>query len=100
MKPKLQNFEVIDGNRAKSSDPVNEGKRLSRTARLQLILPERSVERLEAIKEVTEAASYAEVIRRALRLYEGVLAATQEGGQLTLKKTDGSEIYVPLYQSI
>lgn len=96
MKAKLRTFDVIDGARDESSKEANKG--LARSARLQLILPERSVDRLETIKEATEAASYAEVIRRSLRLYEGFLAETQEGGQLIMKRKDGTEIQVPLYR--
>lgn len=98
MKAKLRTFEVIDGAREETAKEANKG--LVRSARLQLILPERSVARLEKIKATTEAASYAEVIRRALRLYEGFLAETQEGGQLVMKRKDGTEIQVPLFQII
>lgn len=67
-----------------------------RTARLQLALPERSFDRLEAIKEATEAASFAEVVRRALRVYEGLLAETHDGSTLIVRRQDGSEEVVPI----
>lgn len=98
MKAKLRTFDVIDGTRDENKKEANKG--LARTARLQLVLPERSVDRLETLKDATEAASYAEVIRRSLRLYEGFLAETQEGGQLVMKRKDGTEIEVPLYRVI
>ena len=38
----------------------------SNALRINLLLPDRSAERLEKLKEVTEASSYAEVIRNAI----------------------------------
>lgn len=67
-----------------------------RTARLQLALPERSFERLEAIKDATEAASLAEVVRRSLRIYEGLIAETNDGSKLFVRRKDGSEEVIPI----
>ncbi len=70
--------------------------KLSRTARLQLILPEASVDRLEKLKAATEAASYAEVIRRALRLYEALISEQQDASSLVVQRKDGKEIQLSL----
>ena len=43
------------------------------TTRVQLEMPPQAMERLQKLKDRTEAASYAEVIRNALRLYEARL---------------------------
>ncbi|HEY4125399.1 MAG TPA: ribbon-helix-helix protein, CopG family, partial [Rhizomicrobium sp.] len=43
------------------------------TTRVQLEMPPQAMERLTRLKEKTEAASYAEVIRNALRLYEALV---------------------------
>ncbi|HEY0282201.1 MAG TPA: ribbon-helix-helix protein, CopG family, partial [Rhizomicrobium sp.] len=40
------------------------------TTRVQLEMPPQAMERLQKLKDRTEAASYAEVIRNALRLFE------------------------------
>lgn len=40
--------------------------------RLNLVLPERSVERLEALKERTDASSVTEVVKNALMTYEAL----------------------------
>jgi hypothetical protein len=40
------------------------------TTRVQLQLPEKAMTRLRSLKEETEAASYAEVIKSALIYYE------------------------------
>ncbi|MBS0279393.1 MAG: ribbon-helix-helix protein, CopG family, partial [Proteobacteria bacterium] len=43
------------------------------TTRVQLEMPPQAMDRLTRLKEKTEAASYAEVIRNALRLYEALV---------------------------
>jgi ribbon-helix-helix CopG family protein len=68
-----------------------------KTTRVQLELPERSMERLKALKEKTEAASYAEVIKNALRLYEALIGETEAGNEVLLKSRDGTE---KVYQRI
>ncbi|SMX33764.1 hypothetical protein [Octadecabacter ascidiaceicola] len=68
----------------------------SAPARLQLILPSQSMARLTSIKDVTEAASYAEVIRRSLRIYEGLLAEVLDGSSVVVRRTDGSEECLPI----
>lgn len=60
-----------------------------KTTRVQLELPQKSLDRLKALKETTEAASYAEVIRNALRLYESVIEEAQAGNILSIQSKDG-----------
>jgi len=43
------------------------------TTRVQLELPEGAMARLRSLRDRTEAASYSEVVRRALQLYETTL---------------------------
>lgn len=94
-------LDVFDGSKnSETSDEDGRKHKLSRGARLQLVLPENSVDRLEALKDVTEASSFAEVIRRALRLYEGLLAETEAGGTLVVKRENGDEEVVPLYRAL
>jgi hypothetical protein len=59
--------------------------------RLQLVLPETSFERLESLKQATEASSYAEVIRRSLRVLEGLIAEANAGSTVVVRKADGEE---------
>lgn len=54
--------------------------------RIQMDLPPRSVERLKQLQELTEAASYAEVMRNALRLYEALILETQKGHELLIRR--------------
>jgi hypothetical protein len=73
-------------------------KRLERSARLQLVLPEQSIQRLESLKAETDAATFAEVLRRALRLYSGLITESKRGGRLAIVYDDGSTADVPLHK--
>lgn len=57
----------------------------AKTTRVQLELPEKSMERLVTLKDKTEAASYAEVMKNALRLYESMISQYEGGKRLYLK---------------
>lgn len=66
--------------------------------RIQLDFGEQSLQRLDRLKEITEATSYAEVIRNALRLYDGVI---EEGGlraRVVVQKDDGSSAIIRVFQ--
>jgi len=54
--------------------------------RIQMDMPPKSVERLKRLQETTEAASYAEVVRNALRLYEAVIDEVEAGNELMIKR--------------
>ena len=58
--------------------------------RVQMDLPQRSMERLSALKEKTEAASYAEVIKSALKLYEAMILEADRGNEFFAKSKDGT----------
>ena len=64
----------------------------AKTTRVQLELPEASFDRLKKIREKTEAASYAEVIKNALRLYEALIEEAEAGHTVCVKRTDSEEI--------
>ena len=59
------------------------------TTRVQLEMPPQAMERLQRLKEKTEAASYAEVIRSALRLFEALVDEHEKGSEFALKRADG-----------
>ena len=52
-------------------------------------MPPKSVERLKALQEKTEASSYAEVVRNALQLYEALIDETDNGGRILIER-DGN----------
>lgn len=60
------------------------------TTRVQMELPEASIERLKTLKEKTEATSYAEVTKNAYRLYERIIELTESGHTICLKDNVGN----------
>jgi hypothetical protein len=54
--------------------------------RVQMDMPERSVARLLALQDATDAASYAEVIKNALRVYEMVIREVESGGEILIRR--------------
>lgn len=57
--------------------------------RIQMDLPERSLARLQALKELTEAASYAEVMKNALRLYDALIKEAEQGNTFQVRTSSG-----------
>jgi hypothetical protein len=49
------------------------------------------MERLKALKDKTEAASYAEVIKNSLRLYEALISEAESGNEVLIKSPKGTE---------
>jgi len=60
------------------------------TTRVQMELPEKSMQRLAALKDKTEASSYAEVLKNALRLYESLIDEVESGKTLCVKDKEGN----------
>ena len=58
--------------------------------RVQFDLPPRSMERLNLLKVKTESASYAEVVKNALRLYEALIEETESGKQFFVRDENGA----------
>lgn len=59
--------------------------------RVQMDMPERSVARLKALQEMTDASSYAEVVKNALRLYEALVQEVEAGGEILIRRGDTTE---------
>ena len=62
------------------------------TTRVQLEMPPQAMERLQRLKEKTEAASYAEVIRNALRVFEALVQEHEAGAEFSLKRASGETV--------
>lgn len=92
--------QELFGFQAQEEEKQGSPPRRAMTGRLQIVMPGQSFQRLEAIKEVTEAASYSEVIRRALRIYEGLLAEIERGGEVFVKRPGGTVELVPLKRAL
>lgn len=67
--------------------------------RVQMDLQERSMQRLMRLKEVTEAASYAEVVRNALRLYEAMIMEAEGGATFFVQKPGGELVEQRIFGS-
>jgi hypothetical protein len=67
------------------------------TTRVQLELPATSMARLRALREKTEAASYAEVLKNALRLYEALIKEAEQGNDLIIRRKDGEAIATKVF---
>lgn len=67
------------------------------TTRVQLEMPPQAMERLQRLKEHTEAASYAEVIRNALRLFEALVEEHSKGAEFSLKRADGETVAYKIF---
>lgn len=62
---------------------------MSNTKRVQIDLPERSMTRLQDLRTKTEATSYAEVVKNALRLYEAVVEEAEQGNKFYVRTPEG-----------
>jgi hypothetical protein len=60
-----------------------------RKNRVQLDFPPRAMERLNTLKAKTEASSYAEVVKNALRLYEALIEEDESGKQFLTRDKNG-----------
>lgn len=67
------------------------------TTRVQLELPPQAMDRLQRLKDKTEAASYAEVIRNALRLFEALVDEHEKGAEFSLKRADGETVAYKIF---
>jgi len=67
------------------------------TTRVQLEMPPQAMERLQRLKEKTEAASYAEVIRNALRVFEALVQEHEAGAEFSLKRQSGETVAYKIF---
>jgi len=67
------------------------------TTRVQLEMPPQAMERLQRLKEKTEAASYAEVIRNALRVLEALVDEHEKGSEFSLKRANGETLAYKIF---
>jgi hypothetical protein len=61
-----------------------------KTTRVQMDLPLSAHERLKRLEEKTEASSYSEVMKNALRVYDILLKKNEEGGKILFVDKNGS----------
>lgn len=78
-----------------AADAMENGERT--TTRVQLEMPPQAMERLQKLKERTEAASYAEVIRNALRIFEALVDEHEKGSEFSLKRANGETVAYKIF---
>lgn len=78
-----------------AADAVENGERT--TTRVQLEMPPQAMERLQRLKDKTEAASYAEVIRNAVRVFEALLQEHEAGAEFSLKRLNGETVSYKIF---
>ena len=74
---------------------VDDGERT--TTRVQLEMPPKDMVRLQKMKDHTEAASYAEVIRNALRVFEALVDEHEKGSDFFLKRANGEIVNYKIF---
>lgn len=65
-----------------------------KSTRVQFELPESSMNRLIYLKEKTEASSYAEVFKNAIRLYEDIISQFDKGNDFIIKEKSTGKEYI------
>ena len=68
----------------------------SPNVKFTISLSPKSVEALEQLKEVTDAATDSEVFRNALRLHLTLIRANADGKQLLIRDKDAGDELVPV----
>jgi hypothetical protein len=58
-------------------------------SRVQLDLTPRAMALLVELKEKTEAATYAEVFKNAMKLYDGIISEVEKGTEFLIRDKDG-----------
>jgi hypothetical protein len=77
-----------------SSEPGRPGRKpraTINTTRVQLELTPQALERLARIKEKIGASSYADTIREALWVHEGLIQEIEQGSRVIIKRENGAE---------
>jgi hypothetical protein len=86
-----------NGARATRRPPDIDADTGRATTRVQLEMPPQAMVRLQKMKDRTEAASYAEVIRNALRLFEALVDEYEKGAEFSLKRADGEVVQYKIF---
>lgn len=67
------------------------------TTRIQVDLPQKSMERLAALKSKTESSSYVEVVKNALRIYEDLINEFDNGKEFIIRDKEGVTSRYPIF---
>lgn len=67
-----------------------QSKATANKSRVQLDVSPRSMDRLNVLKDKTEASSYAEVVKNSLKLYDGLIEMTERGSEFLVRDKYGN----------
>ncbi len=81
---------TLDTTNGRSTTQASDAKARVTKMRVQFDLTPRSMDRLNALKLKTEASSYAEVVKNALRLYEALIEEAEGGKEFLVKDQAGT----------
>jgi len=85
---------ALEGSLTARTEPKSKQKGTTRSdsekARLHLLMSSRSMERLDVLKEKTEATSYAEVFKNALRIYDALVEESEKGNEIMVRDGAGN----------
>ena len=95
--PRRRHYRTAADAMRAAADAVESVAGERTTTRVQLEMPPQAMERLQRLKEHTEAASYAEVIRNALRLFEALVEEHEKGAEFSLKRPDGETVAYKIF---
>lgn len=80
---------TLDYARAQADEEMTEAKTRQAKTRVQLDLSPRAMALLAELKEKTDAASYAEVLKNAMKLYDGLISEVERGSEFLIRDKDG-----------
>jgi hypothetical protein len=78
----LTNFDTALGTAGEKVVPISK-------SRVQLDLTPRAMALLTELKTKTDAATYAEVFKNAMKLYDGIISEVERGSQFLIRDKDG-----------
>jgi hypothetical protein len=70
---------------------------VDKTRRVQMELSQSSFDRLNRLKDISDASSYTEVMKDALRLYEYFVSKDAEGAKFLVKSKDGDTSEIKIF---
>jgi hypothetical protein len=74
---------------ARAEKTAKENGKQTGKSRVQLDLQPRTMAMLNELKEKTDSASYAEVFKNAMKLYDGIITEIERGNTFLIRDSDG-----------
>lgn len=85
----MEHADIVLDRQALDGATDEKGRNAGKT-RVQFDLPPRSMKILGELKEKTDAASYAEVFKNAIKLYDGIIGELEKGSEFMIRDASGA----------